>query len=92
MSYIQSENVLFFFAVFDSVSHHLLYTKYNFNFELYRNELTPNIDIANKAKIFHDFLVRNESSLDKPFSVKSEKKLKNILIHMDIVYIQIICM
>lgn len=73
MSYIQSETVLFFFAVFDITSHHLLYTKYNFNFELYANDFMPNIDIANnKAKIFRDFLVRNDASLDKPFSVKDE--------------------
>jgi hypothetical protein len=70
MPYYQSLGDIYFFAVYDQVSNQLLYTKYNFIFENYKKDFLPSIDITDKSSIFHDFLIRNESSLDKPFSLK----------------------
>ena len=58
-----------FFAGFDSNTKKLLYTKYNFNFELYKNDFNLNFLVTDKLNIFIDFLIRNKSSFDKPYSV-----------------------
>lgn len=73
MSYIQGENELLSFTVHDQITHLPIYSKYTFKFELYGQDFMPTIDhLKNKAKLFNNFLVRNNSSLDKPFSVKDE--------------------
>ena len=74
MSILQNEDEIFYFAVYDTENKQLLYTKYNFNFNLYHEDYTPLIDITNKNLIFYDFLIRNNSSFDKPFTVKDDLK------------------
>ena len=63
---------IIFFIVFDPVSNEILYTKYNFNFDLYQTDF--NIQPNNKLTIFSDFLQRNNTTYDKPYSVSEELK------------------
>jgi len=60
---------LIYFAGFDSNTKKLLYTKHNFNFELYKNDFNLDFLVTDKQNIFIDFLIRNKSSFDKPYSV-----------------------
>jgi hypothetical protein len=60
---------LIYFAGFDENSKQLLFTKYNFNFELYKNDFELDFLVTDKKNIFLDFLFRNNSSFDKPYSV-----------------------
>jgi hypothetical protein len=56
------------FCVFDAELKTLLYTKYNFNFDLYSTSrsLEPNL---NKTQIFQEFLKENGTTFDKPYSL-----------------------
>ena len=60
-----------YFAAFDSVSHELLYTKYNFNFVKYNADYTqlPVIDVSSEIFIFKDFLTRNGTTYDASYNV-----------------------
>lgn len=60
---------IIYFAGFDSNTKSLLYTKYNFNFELYKNDFNLNFLVTDKKNIFVDFLSRNNFSFDKPYNV-----------------------
>jgi hypothetical protein len=75
MSYIQPENSLFAFTAFDFVTKRPLFSKHNFNFCLYAYDFLPTLDpITSKSKIFSDFLLRNNASLDAPFVVRDDLK------------------
>lgn len=65
---------IIYFAGFDSNSKKLLYTKYNFNFELYKNDFKLDFLVSDKKNIFVDFLSRNNTSFDKPYSVETSLK------------------
>jgi hypothetical protein len=58
------------FAVFDSTTKQLLYSKYNFNFVSYGTDFS--CSNLSQNQMFYNFLNRNETDLWKPFSVKSE--------------------
>jgi len=60
---------IIYFAGFDSNSKKLLFTKYNFNFELYKNDFKLDFLVSDKKNIFVDFLSRNNTSFDKPYNV-----------------------
>jgi hypothetical protein len=60
------------FAVFDE-NDNLLYTKYNFNFDLYISDKGISIDLS-KNEVFNLFLDENETDVLLPFSVKNELK------------------
>ena len=60
---------MIYFAGFDSNTKKLLYTKFNFNFELYKNDFKLDFLVTDKKNIFLNFLSRNNSSFDKPYSV-----------------------
>lgn len=64
------ENMIFF-AAFENKN--LMYTKYNFDYIKYNQvyNVSPTI---NKVVIFKDFLNRNETTYDKPYSVKDNLK------------------
>jgi hypothetical protein len=60
------------FASFDTSSKKLLYSKYNFDFDLYRE--ARNYVGYSKNQMFSDFLKENNVDLTKPFVVKDELK------------------
>lgn len=62
----------YFFAEYSKTTHELLYTKFNFNFELYKETFT--LPFNTKSELFYDFLIRNEAVMEKPFTVKPEFK------------------
>jgi len=64
------KNDFYYFAVFDRTSRELLYTKYNFNFDLYKNDFE--LSFITKREIFYDFLIRNNTVYEIEFSVKEE--------------------
>jgi hypothetical protein len=75
MSYIQSENSLFSFVAFDFVTKRPLYSQFNFNFCQYAKDFFPTLDpMTSKSKLFSDFLLKNNSSLDVPFIVQDGLK------------------
>ena len=61
-------DIIHFAAFADSTD--LLYTKYNFNYDLWAEDY--GLDPNDKLKIFRSFLVENETTYDKPYSVKPE--------------------
>ena len=73
MSLLQGKGEYYYFAVYDEVTHDLLYTGLNFLFEDYRIDrgLPPT---TSKTDIYYEFLVENNSTLDKPFFVKDDLK------------------
>ena len=72
------------FAVFNTTNKKLLYSKYNFNFSLYRNTYNLTTDNYSDKNVFYDFLIRNDSSLDRPFTLKNEFKPFFLTITQDI--------
>jgi len=72
MNTIQKLNDIYYFAVYDPYSHKLKYSKYNFDFDLYKKDF--DLFNLNKNQIFHDFLVRNETYLENKFTVKLHLK------------------
>ena len=60
------------FASYDANSKQLLYSKYNFDFDLYRE--ARNYVGYSKNQMFADFLKENNVDLTKPFVVKDELK------------------
>ena len=74
---IQNEGEYICFAVFendvvDNVKK-LKYSKYNFNFTKYRNDF-PAFATLSDNKTFYDFIVKNETDLAAPFTVKDSLK------------------
>jgi hypothetical protein len=67
----------YFFSAFD-LNGNLQYTKYNFNFQLYKDDfITEIIDAYQQSEpidseVFHHFLIKNQSNLYKAFTVKNE--------------------
>ena len=70
---IQDKNEFLCFAVFDKNSKQLLYSKYNFDHEKFRNS-DINYNNLSKNEIFYEFLIKNETTLLEPFLVKEELK------------------
>ena len=70
---IQDKNEFLCFAVFDKNSKQLLYSKYNFDHEKFRNS-DINYKNLSKNEIFYEFLIKNETTLLEPFLVKEELK------------------
>jgi hypothetical protein len=64
---------VYYFAVYDEINHPLLYTKYNFLFDEYRNYFKLNFNLT-KNELFHDFLIKNDTDLEKKFTLKDEFK------------------
>ena len=70
---------LFNFLIFEN--NNLIYSKYNFDFDLYASNININntsdtSDTSNtKINIFSDFINRNGSTLDKPTFIKPEFKI-----------------
>ena len=62
-------NDMIYFAAFGD-STELLYTKYNFNYDKYA--LDYGLDPKNKVIVFKDFLKRNGTTYDKPYTVEPE--------------------
>ena len=76
---MQSPDEYLCFAVFDSTTNQLLYSKYNFNFDLYGSDF--DCSELSKNQMFYNFFNRNETDLWNPFSVKpelTEKELRQI--------------
>jgi hypothetical protein len=67
MSIIWQEMI--YFAAFADSSE-LLYTKYNFNYDKYA--LDYGLDPTKKVLVFKDFLKRNGTTYDKPYTVNEE--------------------
>jgi hypothetical protein len=69
----QGKNEIYYFAVYDEVSHKLLYTKYNFNFAKYiaAFKLDPKLS---QNDVFYHFIVENGHTFDKKFVVKENLK------------------
>jgi len=65
---IQKPDEYICFAVFDQTTKSLIYSKYNFDFTKYRLAY-PEFASSSDNKTFYDFLVRNNSYLDQPFTV-----------------------
>ncbi len=59
-----------FFIVFDPKTFEMIYTMYNFDFDKYI--LDFNIKSIDKIFIFTDFLKRNNTTFDKPYTVNIE--------------------
>ena len=76
---------MIFFAGFDSNTKKLLFTKYNFNFELYKTDFNLDFLLTDKKNIFVDFLSRNNSSFDKPYNVLTSLQKYFLPITQDIV-------
>lgn len=81
--FIQPYGDFYCFAVFDSLTQNLIYSKYNFNFLLYQTdknieapetELIDNNVTPSYSYLFYRFLVENETDLWQPFTVKDELK------------------
>lgn len=74
---IQHKNDVLCFAVFDQNSKQLLYSKYNFNFDAFKDYIKTynnNYNNLTKNEIFYEFLLKNETNLGEPFVVKEELK------------------
>ena len=70
----QSLGTYLCFAVFDN-NKQLLYSKFNFNFDAYVNDFRNNFsdaELQNKSVIFYNFLLRNKTDINKPFTVLPE--------------------
>ena len=64
----QQKDTVYSFAVYDDGI--LAYSKYNFNFDLYQADFVGELPSSpTKSDIFYDFLIRNVTDLNKPFSV-----------------------
>jgi hypothetical protein len=61
---------LFNFLIYENGK--LVYSKFNFNFDLYSKDV--NMVGSSKVDIFGNFIKRNESTLDKPTTLKPELK------------------
>ena len=70
---MQDSDDFYCFAVFDPNTKELLYSKYNFDFEKFRNTNSEYINLT-KNKLFYKFLILNGSNLWQAFSVKEELK------------------
>ena len=69
---LQNRDDFYCFAVYDSNTKKLLYSKYNFDFDKYSQD--KNYINLTKNQIFYNFLVENETDLWKPFNVKENLK------------------
>lgn len=58
--------------VYDEISKQLLYTKYNFDFDTYKDDF--NILSNDKVQIFTDFWIRNNYIKSKPYIVYDDYK------------------
>ena len=67
---MQPDDDYYCFAVFNSTTKQLLYSKYNFDFVSYGSDFS--CSQLSRNQMFYNFLNRNETDLWKPFSVKSE--------------------
>lgn len=70
---MQGTNDYYCFAVFDPTTKQLLYSKFNFDFEKFKNSNASYATLTNN-RLFYNFLVLNETNLWEPFVVKEELK------------------
>jgi hypothetical protein len=59
-----------YFAVYDTNTHKLLYTKYNFDYDLYKHD--TGLTSTDKGVVFADFLTHNHIDYTKPYTVLSQ--------------------
>jgi hypothetical protein len=68
----QQKDTVYSFAVYDN-NRILAFSKYNFNFDFYQADFASELPSSpTKSDIFYDFLIRNDTDLNKPFSVRSD--------------------
>lgn len=68
----QKIDTVYAFSVYDE-HHNLIYSKYNFNFDKYLTDNSSELSsTSTKSQIFYHFLMKNNTDLNKPFSVKNE--------------------
>jgi hypothetical protein len=66
----QQKGTNYAFSVYDK-NHNLMYSKYTFNFDLYRlDNSTEFSKSSSKNDIFYHFLMKNDTDLNKPFDLK----------------------
>ena len=59
----QQKDTVYSFAVYDK-NHILAYSKYNFNFDLYKAKFASDLPSSpTKSDIFYDFLLRTDADL-----------------------------
>ncbi len=73
MPLLQEKGQIYYFAVYDEITHDLLYTGFNFLFEEYKiyRGFPPE---TTKQDLFYEFLIENNSTMDKPFFVREDLK------------------
>ena len=70
----QQINTNYAFAVYDD-DHKLVYTKYNFNFDLYTSDHSTELSsLSTKSEVFYHFLINDNTDLYYPFSVRDDLK------------------
>ena len=88
MSIIQPYQDYACWAVFDTTSQKLLYSKYNFDSVKYEGDYIvsdlSNDPVERKRQLFFDFLIKNDADLNKPFQILEILKQYFIPITSDI--------
>jgi len=75
MSYSLNLLDTIFFSVFDPNTKQLLYTKYNFNFALYKSDFSLAFSATTqRLDLFLNFLTINGSTFNNPYTVKDDLK------------------